>query len=98
MERERQRDRVLLQDEKYSSMFAQWKSSAGRGRPDVLEKGAFLERCPGGGKRDWHCHSCGGAWTSHPWKRAGRESTQVCGCAGGICGRSPPTAPTVPVK
>lgn len=59
MEREKQWDRVFLQDEKYSSMFAQWKSSAGRGRPDVLEKGGFLEWCPCGGKRDWDWHSCG---------------------------------------
>lgn len=40
----------------------------------------------------------GGAWAIHPWKWAGRESMQVCGLAGGICGSSPPTAPTVPVK
>lgn len=30
MEREKQWDRLFLQDEKYSSTFAQWKSSAGR--------------------------------------------------------------------
>lgn len=41
MEREKQWDRVFLQDEKYSSMFAQWKSSAGREDLTCWRKGDF---------------------------------------------------------
>lgn len=98
MEREKQWDRVFLQDEKYSSMFAQWKSSAGREDLTCWRKGDSwndaLEEARGTGTGT----AVVAAWTVHLWRWAGGESVQVCGRAGGICGSSLPTAPTVPVK